>query len=156
MTESDLLEKFEQWGAVREGIVVHSLPRACSFLLFLSSDCIVFIPKDFRGRCKGYAFVEFENAKDCAAAIENADRTLYDSPHQQETLTDVIDALDFSVVLSALSLRQERENLRPNSGRNVAADLTGTFPRARLKALENTVLYVPWSPDTFWLEDRFN
>jgi RNA recognition motif-containing protein len=37
----------------------------------------VFIPKDFRGRCKGYAFLEFENAADCAKAIEGSDRTQY-------------------------------------------------------------------------------
>ena len=40
----------------------------------------VFIPKDFRGRCKGYAFIEFENSQDCAAAIEGADRTQYSAP----------------------------------------------------------------------------
>lgn len=35
------------------------------------------MPKDFRGRCKGYAFVEYENAQDCATAIEAADQTQY-------------------------------------------------------------------------------
>ena len=35
------------------------------------------MPKDFRGRCKGYAFVEYENAADCANAIEGADQTQY-------------------------------------------------------------------------------
>jgi len=40
---------------------------------------LVFIPKDFRGRCKGYAFLEYENAGDCANAIEGANNTQYAS-----------------------------------------------------------------------------
>ena len=37
----------------------------------------VFIPKDFRGRCKGYGFIEFESSVDCAKALEGLDRTQF-------------------------------------------------------------------------------
>src|SRR5271170_1057276 len=72
---------------------------------------LVFIPKDFRGRCKGYAFIEYENAQDCAAAVEGADRS-QSLPLPNHSLM----FLECSVVLSVLSpQREQRKNPVPSA-----------------------------------------